>query len=193
VSEEELRETIVRAAIPLIGQRGIPTTAQIARAAGVDEADLLAVFEDPSAVFRASADAVNAVFLAALNPTAVLQELHAISLDQPLAARLADAIRALDSYRGRIVTFLASFEASGAGRPPGEDDRGLSTDACRTDVIRHGVARLLEPDREHLRLPVGALAGAFLGLYADCRVASDQDPSEWLADFFLHGAWVSEL
>src|SRR5882724_9249959 len=91
MSPEQLRETIVQAAIPFIAEWDAVTTEQIARAAGIDEATLLGVFNDKEAALTA---AIQALVMAALDPTQVVQELHSIPLDQPLAARLVEAIDA---------------------------------------------------------------------------------------------------
>jgi AcrR family transcriptional regulator len=50
---EQFRRTIARAALPLLAEYETLTTAQIAEAAGIDEADLLAVYADKEAVMRA--------------------------------------------------------------------------------------------------------------------------------------------
>ena len=85
------------------------TTAQIAHAASIDEATLLHVFNDKNAVLIAAAQAR---MMTALDPTQVVQDLQSIPLDQPLAARLVEAIDALDTYHGRIVTFLGTLPGS---------------------------------------------------------------------------------
>jgi AcrR family transcriptional regulator len=202
MTPEQLREAIVQAAIPLIAEWDAITTAQIARAASVDEAALLRVFDDRDAVLIA---AVQAHFMTALDPTQVLRELQSIPLDQPLAARLVEAIDALDTYHRRVFTFLAPLDASGAPQrqpAPGSGtagvpgtrqfDRADFRAAARMDVISQAVTALLEPDQEHLRLPAGTLADAFLGLYSGRQrsphSAPSQLPAEQLVDLFIHGA-----
>jgi AcrR family transcriptional regulator len=93
MSRERLREVIVRAAMPLIGEYETLTTARIAQAAGIDEALLLAVFDNKDAVVRACMDTVRAALAAALDPGETLQQLDAVALDQPLDARLAAVSR----------------------------------------------------------------------------------------------------
>jgi hypothetical protein len=199
---EQLRETIVQAAIPLIAEWDAVTTAQLARAARTDEATLLRVFNDNNAVLIAAAQAH---MMTALDPTQVLQDLESIPLHQPLAARLVEAIDALDTYHRRIVTFLTPSDASGtpprqptpAGATNGEPrTRQLNREdlrsAARIDVIGQAVTKLLEPDQDHLRLPAETLADAFLGLYSGRKrtphTAPSQLPAEQLVDLFIHGA-----
>lgn len=105
----------MQAAIPLIAEWNTVTTAQLADAAAIDEAALLRVFDDKDAVLTA---AMQAQVMTALDPTQVVQELQSIPLDQPLAARLVEAIHALDTYHGRMVTFLAPLHP--AGTPQGQ-------------------------------------------------------------------------
>lgn len=214
-NREHLRETIVRAAIPLIAEAEweTVTTAQIARAAGVDDASLLHLFADKDAIFTA---AIQAHVMTALDPTQVLHDLHSIPLDQPLAARLIEAIDALDTYHARTVTLLAPAQAASAAHRQPTPDSGTASeprprqvfnyeelrDAARIDVISQAVTRLLEPDQDHLRLPAGTLADVFLGLYSGRRRTPHPELSrrlagrpqrseplaEQLVDLFMHGA-----
>jgi AcrR family transcriptional regulator len=73
MNPEHLRETIVQAAMPLITEWDTVTTAQIARAAGIDEATLLRVFNDKDAVLTA---AIQVHVMTALDPTQVAQDLQ---------------------------------------------------------------------------------------------------------------------
>lgn len=213
---EHLREIILRAAMPLVAEVEweTVTTAQIARAAGIDEAILLRVFDDKDAVFTA---AIQAHVMTALDPTQVLHDLHSIPLDQPLAARLIEAIDALDTYHARTLTLLAPAQAASTPDRQPIPDSGTTgeprsrqvkfnddelRDAARIDVISQAVTKLLEPDQEHLRLPAGTLADVFLGLYSGRRRTPhpglsrrpterpqrSQPPAEQLVDLFMHGA-----
>jgi AcrR family transcriptional regulator len=190
-----LRDAIVRAAMPLMAEYDTLTTARIADAAGIDEATLLRVFDDTDAVLGACWDAMKTSIAAALDPSRVLQELDAISVDQPLAARLVEAIDALDAYYVGIRTDMAalhdSFSTAGERRTrpvDGDDFRA----AGRLPEARHAIARLLAPDHEHLRLPADVLADAFLGMSLGAARTPHPDrsplPSEQLVDLFLHGA-----
>jgi AcrR family transcriptional regulator len=80
--------------------------------------------------------------------------------------------------------------------PPGRGEHvlagGRSESAART---RAAVIRLLEPDREHLRLPVEQVATVFLGLLVPRRGMGGGDvdtPIEMLVDILLHGAAIPE-
>jgi AcrR family transcriptional regulator len=205
MSPEQPRESIVQAAVPLIAEWDTVTTAQIARAAGIDEAALLRVFDDKDAILQACIVAVQAHVTTALDPTQVLQELQSISLDQPLAARLVEAIDALDTYYVRVRTRLEALATSGiahrrpatdTGTPDEPHTRSLSHDdfraAARLPATRQAITKLLEPDQEQLRLPAEILADAFLGIsLGHARTPHPQRsplPIEQLVDLFLHGA-----
>ncbi|MEU4426533.1 hypothetical protein AB0F81_38415 [Actinoplanes sp. NPDC024001] len=168
---EQLRQAIVRAALPLIGHDPPPSTARLAAAAGVTETDLLAVFPDAGAVVRACAATVLAQISTTLDPAAEIRRLDAIRTDQPLAARLTEALDIVGDYHRRIRADLP------AGQPAGHPD------------LRQALTRLLAPHEAHLhlRLPAGDLAGALLGL----ACAGDELPSAQVVDLFLHGALVS--
>jgi len=183
MSRERLREVIVRAAMPLIGEYETLTTARIARAAGIDEAVLLAVFDDKDAVVRACMDTVRAALAAALDPGQALQQLDAVALDQPLGARLAAVVAIMDAYydRARAEIDLLQRETGRGSSYGREDFRPVG----RLPETRRAVARLLEPDRSRLRLPPDVLADAFLGLsLGGARTL----PAAELVDLFLHGA-----
>ncbi|MCA2212813.1 TetR/AcrR family transcriptional regulator [Jidongwangia harbinensis] len=197
---EQLRQTIVRAAIPLIGEYDTLTMAQIAGAAGVREADLLAVFADKEAVMQACAATLTEAVGAAINPAEEMHEIDAIRTDQPLESRLVKVIDILDAYDRRIRIDLDSLippnvPATGAAEapdtpPPGPQDELRSLG--RSPELRQAVAKLLEPDEQRLRLPADILAKAFVGMiYGGVRpVGPDQSPlpAEEVVHLFLHGA-----
>jgi len=201
-SLEQLRETIVRAAMPLVAEWDAVTTARLAHAAGIDEATLLHAFDDKDAVFLA---AMRAYLMTVFDPTAVFQDLRSVPLDQPLDARLVGATDALDTYYDRMVTALAPLHASGTPQRGPAPDSGTAGESrtrplnredlrsvVRMDVISEAVTALMEPDEERLRLPAGTLADAFLGLYSGHRRTPHREPSRLpaaqLVDLFLHGA-----
>lgn len=189
----------------LIAEWHTVTTAQIARAADIDEAALLRIFDDRDAVLQACIASMQAHLATALDPAQVLQELQSISLDQPLAARLVEAIDALDAHYVRMRTRIEALAANGTvyRRPAPDNDapdqprtRSSSHDdlrvAIRLPATCQAVARLLEPDQEQLRLPAETLADAFLGMsLGPARTPHPQRsplPTEQLVDLFLHGA-----
>ncbi len=190
MSPERRRDMIVKAALPLVAEHGgAVTTAQVARAAAIGEATIFRVFADKE-------ELLDACVLAALDPEHVLGEIAAVPLDQPLAARLAEAAGALRAHLDRMGSVIGALHASGArrGRPdPGTEQGraawgGRDASAART---LEAVADLFEPDRAALRLPPERLAAIFLGmLFSRPRFPAGAEPAalDELVDVFLHGA-----
>jgi hypothetical protein len=107
MNSEQLREIVVRAAIPLVEQYDTLTTAQIAEAASIDDADLLAVFADMNAVVRACLGTVQAYLGEAFDPTDVLRELQTIrwTTHSP-RGWLTRSVRWTDTTRAWSLTLL---------------------------------------------------------------------------------------
>jgi hypothetical protein len=148
---------------------------------------------------------LRAALAAAFDADQVLRELDAIPVDRPLAARLVDTVHALDAYHGRIRdggdAVLRSVEAMARDTgTAGKTQAGplMSPDDVRaidrTPEIREAVARVFEPDQEHLRLPPAALADAFLRMVSLAVRALDPQrpplPAEQVVDLFLYGAAI---
>ncbi|RSM71762.1 hypothetical protein DMB66_06940 [Actinoplanes sp. ATCC 53533] len=197
---EQLRQAVARAALPLLGEYETLTTARIAQAAGIGEADLLAVFADKEAVMQACVAILAEAVAVAFDAAEEVRQIGAIRADQPLAARLVEVIDILDAYNRRIrvdlddllpagVPAVSTSDAAGS-RPLIPDDlRSLDS---RSSEIREAVAALLEPDESRLCLPVRVLAAAFVGMtFGGVRPAHPDEPplpAERVVDLFLHGA-----
>jgi AcrR family transcriptional regulator len=197
MSPEQRRDMIVAVALPLVAEHGAAvTTAQVARAAAIGEATIFRVFADKEAL-------LDACVLAALDPTHVLEEIAAVPLDQPLAARLIEAAAALRAHLDRMGSVIGALHATGVrrGRPDlpergtrpggGHDPEGaLGRNASEARTLE-AVADLFEPERESLRLPPERLAAIFLGMLFSRRrfPAGDEGPGlDELVDVFLNGA-----
>jgi AcrR family transcriptional regulator len=184
---DELRQSVVRATIPLLGEQETLTTARIARAAGLAESDLLALFADEEAIMRACGTWIADTMREALEPAREVRELTAIPAGEPLDARLAAVIDILDGYQRRV---RAELERVVPGpRPP--EVAGMRP-AIPAGELREAVATVLEPDADNLRRPARELAEAFVGLaYGGIRPADPQAPpvpAARIVDLFLHGA-----
>ncbi|RII13846.1 transcriptional regulator BetI [Streptomyces sp. YIM 130001] len=180
------REMIIQAAIPLIGEYGAAvTTSKIAAAAGIGEATIFRVFADKDELLAACV-------AAAVRPDHAESQLASISLEQPLADRLAEAAEALQAHLARIGMVVGSLHASGhrrRERSSGEQPRGAGRDESLA-ALRASVAELLAPDRDSLRLPAEQIAALFLGLLFT-QPRQDDEPqltAPELVDVFLNGA-----
>ncbi|MFJ4184046.1 TetR/AcrR family transcriptional regulator [Kitasatospora sp. NPDC089509] len=181
------REMIVRTALPLVIEHGSAvTTRQIAQAAGIGEGTIFRVFADKD-------ELLDACTAEALSPATALAELALVPLDQPLAARLAEAATALQAHLERIGALIGALHATGgrertgrtgtAGAPP---DR-----AAGSLPVRAAVAELFAPDRDALRLSPDQAAAVFLGLqFVGVHEPADSPArltTEELVDLVLHG------
>ncbi|MGH4033854.1 TetR/AcrR family transcriptional regulator [Actinomycetota bacterium Odt1-20B] len=177
---------IVAAALPLVAEYGgAVTTGQIARAAGIGEATIFRAFKDKDEV-------LDAVVAAAVSPEHVVRELASVPLDQPLRERLTEAAEALRAHLERMGAVVGGLHASGRRRgradreePPRDNRREFGR------ALRDGLADLLEPDRDALRLPPEKIAGIFLGmLFTQLPGSSDElDPATAdLIDVLLDGS-----
>ncbi|MEU5567632.1 TetR/AcrR family transcriptional regulator [Micromonospora musae] len=176
---------IVAAALPLLVEHGAAvSTLQIAKAAGIGEATIFRAFADKD-------ELLDACVAAALRNDHVLAELDAVPLDQPLAARLAEAAATLHAYLTRMGAVIGAVQAAGRRRERGgAGDRSATGDrANATERTQQAVIRLLEPDRAGLRLPIEELAVIFLAMLFPGRGASGGTETriETLVDVFLHG------
>ncbi|MET0417975.1 MAG: hypothetical protein ABW022_18350 [Actinoplanes sp.] len=185
--------------MPLIGEYDTLTTEQIARVAGVDEAAVLAVFNDKDAVVRACMAAMQAQLVAALDPSEAVRQLDAVPVSQPLATRLVAVIDILDAHYERVRTRLDDIEqytrpgAAVADKPKVPvSSRETPRVIVNVPETEQAVIRLLEPDRERLRLPAEVLAKAFLGMSLGAVRTPNPDrsplPAEQLVELFLNGA-----
>lgn len=165
---------IVAAALPLVAEYGAAvTTGQIARAAGIGEATIFRAFKDKD-------ELLDACVAEAVGTEHVLRELASISLDEPLADRLAEAAEALRAHMERMGTVVGALHASGhlRGRGPGAGTQDAQDGADTRDgtgpppdsrtrsfsALRNAVVELIEPDRAAFRLSPEKVAAAFLGM-----------------------------
>lgn len=192
----------MQATVPLLGEYETLTMARIAEAAGVGEAELLAVFPSKDAVIQAWTSTVMARLSAASDPAEEVRKLEAIRTDQPVEARLLEVVHILGAYYHRVRADLEAFEQAGfapdgtateAGTPPlsRNDFRSLGS----LPEIQQAVTKLLKPDEQRLRIPAEALAEIFLGMSRFCTRAPNEVqplPAEQVVTLFLYGALVTD-
>ncbi len=193
MSPEQRREMILQAAVPLVTEYGAAvTTSQVARAAGIAEGTVFRVFADKD-------ELLGACVAEAIRPDRTVAEIASISLDQPLADRLTEAVDAMSAHLGRMGALIGALQATGAGlrRPaPAEGEDHCAPPDRRTAMLptRDAVAELFEPERDQLRLPPTQLASIFVALMFQLASAGDEPDEPSTADvvaLFLHGAMTN--
>jgi AcrR family transcriptional regulator len=127
---DERRAAIVAATLPLLLERGANvSTRQIAKAAGVAEGTIFAVFPDKGAV-------VQAALRAALDTEPTERELATIDRSLPFEGQLTEAVRILQCRTLNIWRLLSGVGDTGAHRTPPADFATL------IDILKAERARL---------------------------------------------------
>lgn len=188
MSTEQRRAMIVAAALPLVAESGAAvTTSQIARAAGIGEATIFRAFRDKDEV-------LDACMAEAARADHVVRELASIPLDQPLPARLMDAIDAVRGHLARMGAVAGALYASGHRRGADRPEPRPSDREDAMHAVRDAVADLIEPDADTLRFPPHQVAAIFLGLLFTQARRRATDEAEFsgaqLVDVLLHGTAV---
>jgi len=189
MTPDERRAAIVRVALPLLAEFGAAvTTAQIARAAGIGEATIFRVFDDKEALLAAC-------IKEALDPENVLGQLRSIPLSDPLPDRLVEAAEALDAHLRRMGTVIGAVHASGLPnqrlvrdlKSPEARNRLADRHASR-EATREAIIDLIEPDRDHLRVPVETAADVFLRASWGRQPVEEKVDRRVMVDVLLNGA-----
>lgn len=181
---QQRRSSIIDAALPLLRTLGEDvTTKQIADAAGIAEGTLFRVFPDKEALIVA---AVRQVF----DPTPTIQEIERIDLDAPLRERMREAIDIVARRSEAVWELMSALRMMG---PPDHRHRyrGALPPNQLHDLMPGALARLLEPDREQLRVPPAQAARLLRLVTFACthpRI-TDDDPlkPDEIADLLLDG------
>lgn len=133
----------------------------------------------------------------AARPDTTVAHLESISMDQPLADRLAEAADTMRGHMTRMGAVAGALAASGRlerpAPPEPEKDGRFPDREAGLAAPRAALAALFEPEQDSLRLAPERLADAFqMVLMAGGRTsAPDPLTTEELVDLFLNGAFAS--
>ncbi|MFC9816347.1 TetR/AcrR family transcriptional regulator [Streptomyces virginiae] len=182
------RARIVAAALPLVVKHGTSvTTSMIARAAGVPTPAVFNAFPDKAALLNACATEAG-------RRDETVAALTAISLSQPLPARLTAAATALRSYATRMHLLADTTPRTQPwppGRPTDHASRQMQHEG-NLSWFQEAVTALFEPERDHLRIPPERLAGVFQAMILATALSGPaQLPIEELVSVVLWGALPS--
>lgn len=118
MTPDERRRTIVEAVVPLILESGaMPTTREIAHAAGVAEGTIFRVFDDKTALLWAVAEHV-------LTPPPGVDPAGALAGDPDLEKVLTDVVERLQGNMRRVGTILMVLRQQMASQPHDKTPHG---------------------------------------------------------------------
>ncbi|WP_062386412.1 TetR/AcrR family transcriptional regulator [Demequina iriomotensis] len=180
---EERRRHIVDAVIPLILERGAEvTTREIAEAAGIAEGTVYRAFADKDALLDAAIAKV-------MDPSEIRGFLEDVDPTLSLETKIELIVSVLHSRVSGVIRFMSALGPREHARHAGPGAHGHRKPPL--GEVTGVVERLLEPDRDRIRVPI-ATAVDYLRILVFgttmpfLTTSPASDPSE-LADFILHG------
>ena len=167
---DERRAAVLRAAVPLVRERGAQvSTRELAEAAGVAEGTLFRVFPDKRAL-------VCAALAEAMDPAPLERSLAAVDRSLPLEQRVRHAIEIVSEHTEGVVqlmTALHELADDGAATRRGPRTRARSEHEARDARLLDALAAVFEADA--LRVTPLQAAGLVRGVVLGDRMPGMPD------------------
>jgi AcrR family transcriptional regulator len=188
MSAADRRAAIVAATLPLLAESGgSVSTSQIAAAAGIAEGTIFRVFKDKD-------ELVWAVVERAFDTGELEARAAAISLDQPLEARLLELTGLVQRRLEAVWQLMAAMRMGAPPRREPSDGKGFWDPRAhqeRDARLLHHVARLFEPDADSITCAPEHAARllrliTFSGSHPLISQGQPLTPTE-IVDLLLHG------
>jgi AcrR family transcriptional regulator len=185
MSQEDRREALIQATIPLLFEHGANvTTSQIAKAAGVAEGTVFRAFKDKQELITCTVKSVMAA-------NTEVDLIERIAVDAPLDERLIGAVKAVTGYLDRMWSLMSTLQDSGFDPRKAEGEHKGPPEEMQRVLAR--IAALFEPDAERLRVEPTLAARLLLGFVFTNRMqhqgfGEGAAEAEQLVELFLHGA-----
>ncbi len=151
LAPEDRRSSIVDAVTRLILENGIiPTTSEIARAAGVAEGTIYSVFPDKRSIFRS-------VIERSVDPTPTIVALSVVREGAPLESQLVEAVRIMQERLDRTISLLMVIRAA-FPHPEASPAKRQREFAAADAGITSAIIEIFDRSGQSLSMPAERLA-----------------------------------
>jgi AcrR family transcriptional regulator len=182
LSQEDRRNEILDAAIPLLVQHGRDvTTKQIAEAAGIAEGTIFRVFPDKRALCKSAVARY-------MDPETIRAGLQGIDPDLPLEEKVRRVVVMMRARFAGIMGIMTALGMADHGHHRGLRGRPPAHDRAQMEGL---LAGLLEAEHERLRMDANTAAHLIRLLVFASEIPAFNDPhsltTDELVDFIMRG------